>query len=344
MKKTIAVQGEGEVVLDMRIATARDGIVFCPKCGAIREVSGPIPITNQCREDGTDWATLDDIDPDKFGADVTWHRNKVKENLARWKLEIQPNVDIAFYIANSLPSGSARNAAIMRATMKAETHYYKKWADNQIAEKKKPMSEEAKERLRKLNRPDPVNIEPLMKVTIKQILKETDIHAIRKLYFDVYGADAGASLTAERMKTSMVEAIRELIESKKRQPDADDPGPEAKPEPVTNQCSRCKHPLDPDGVCRRSHANPTKSGGVGPATPKAAKSKTPIYEDKKAQEEREGKYPWIIKGTWRADPEHEGGTILDIKCEFCGNARTIHAADAFQVKSHVECKKKSKSK
>lgn len=76
----------------------------------------------------------------------------------------------------------------------------------------------------------------------------------------------------------------------------------------------------------------------------AAVGRVPLYKDKTAQLEKEKIYPWIISGSWRQDPLKANSTILDIKCQDCGVAREIHAADAFQVKRCVTCKKKRPSK
>jgi hypothetical protein len=283
--------------------------------------------------------TMDEVVPDNYSADTKFHRKQVEQKLARWKLSIPPNVEIAFFLGDRA-EGARRMQYLMGAHTKADTYYYKMWGEGEIEEKKQkgpPMPDSVKELLKRRKLPEPKNLEPLMKTTIKSIQACDDIHAIRAMYFDVYGAEAGANLTKERMKESMIYAIRELIEAKRRPADSE----EAQPEPLDT--------VGTPQTLQQVAANVTLGGGVGPATqpkpaaPKAKASKTPIYEDKAAQAEKEAKYPWVIPGTWRQDPEHAGGTILDIKCQYCQMPRTIHAADAFQVKSHVECKKKSKA-
>ena len=81
-----------------------------------------------------------------------------------------------------------------------------------------------------------------------------------------------------------------------------------------------------------------------PKPKKEAKKKQALYDDKEAQAAKEAKWPWVKPGSWRPDPEHAGGTILDIVCTLCGTDRTIHAADAFQCKYCLSCRKASKSK
>lgn len=298
------------------IAEATGGVVCCDTCGLIRVVDKTL--TNSCPSCDGKWTTLDDIDPEKYDADVREHRKRIVQLLGKWELEIPPNVEFQLDRANRAV-GPARMSLLMRAHTKAETFYYKKWADNEIDAKKKPMPEEIKALLRKRRRPDPINTDPLMKVTISAVRK-ADIHGLRQLYFEVYGADAGANLSADNMRRSIEGAIRELIDAKKRKPDADDPGPLPDPQVKAEKVKK------------------------EPKQKVPSKAKIPLWQDKAATEEREGKYGWIKKGSWRADPEHDGGTILEIICTVCGSERTIHAADAFQVKMCGNCKKTSKSK
>lgn len=70
----------------------------------------------------------------------------------------------------------------------------------------------------------------------------------------------------------------------------------------------------------------------------AKKSKKPVFDDPDTQQLVLAKYPWAIPGTFRQDPDKPAGTNLDIKCQKCGMARTIHLADAFQVKFCTSCK------
>jgi hypothetical protein len=72
----------------------------------------------------------------------------------------------------------------------------------------------------------------------------------------------------------------------------------------------------------------------------AKKSKKPVFDDPETQKLVLTKYPWAIPGSFRQDPEKAGGTNLDIKCQRCGMTRTIHLADAFQVKFCTACKGK----
>ena len=81
------------------------------------------------------------------------------------------------------------------------------------------------------------------------------------------------------------------------------------------------------------------------ATPKVAKEKkarTPAYKDVAKQAETCAKYSWVIAGTFKQDPAKEGGTLVDIKCVKCGKTRSIHLADAFQVKLCADCKSAEK--
>lgn len=70
----------------------------------------------------------------------------------------------------------------------------------------------------------------------------------------------------------------------------------------------------------------------------AKKSKKPVFDDPETQKLVVAKYSWVIPGTFRQDPDKPGGTNLDIKCQACGMSRTIHLADAFQVKFCTGCK------
>lgn len=243
-----------------------------------------------------------------FPPDVADHFKKIKEMLNKDDLEVPSNV-IATMLLASRADGLRRMELIMKAHVKAETFYYAEWAEGNIESKKKkgpPMPEDVKAMLRNKGKPTPINVEPLMKVTIKAV-QNADPIILKNLYYEVYGAEAGSSLTAERMRASMISAIRELIDTKRR-------------------------PKGPDD----EYVPPTKV----PSKPKQVR--VPIYSDRAAQLDRESKYPWAITGSWRADPEHDGGTLVDIKCQSCGKSRTVHAGDLFQVRFCVGCKKASK--
>lgn len=71
---------------------------------------------------------------------------------------------------------------------------------------------------------------------------------------------------------------------------------------------------------------------------KEKKDKTPVFQSPEKQKLVLAKYPWVIDGTFRQDPDKPGGTCLDIKCQKCTTSRTIHLADAFQVKLCLKCK------
>lgn len=77
---------------------------------------------------------------------------------------------------------------------------------------------------------------------------------------------------------------------------------------------------------------------------KAKKVRTPTYQDVGEQAAICGKYAWVVAGSFKADPVKVGGTVLDIKCIKCGGLRTIHLADAFQVKLCAKCKAESQKK
>jgi hypothetical protein len=68
------------------------------------------------------------------------------------------------------------------------------------------------------------------------------------------------------------------------------------------------------------------------------KVKVPVFQDTDKQKEIKSKYPWVIEGTFRQDPHKAGRTCVDIKCQKCGTPRTIHLADAFQVKLCTKCR------
>lgn len=89
-------------------------------------------------------------------------------------------------------------------------------------------------------------------------------------------------------------------------------------------------------VARMASGEPPKKAGE----PK--KQKVPVFADSQAQDAVVKKYSWAIAGTFRADPDKPGGTILDIKCQKSGpgclSTRTIHLADCFQVKLCSVCR------
>lgn len=76
----------------------------------------------------------------------------------------------------------------------------------------------------------------------------------------------------------------------------------------------------------------------------AKRSKNPVFNDPDAQKLIVEKYPWAIPGSFRQDPDKPAGTNLDIKCQKCGMARSIHLADAFQVKYCTSCKNGTNAK
>jgi hypothetical protein len=293
--------------------------------------------SNKCGRCTIGWVTLDSIDVKKFPSDVAHHHKQIIQNLAKWELGLRPNILVTLHQACKA-EGAVRMKLLMKAHEKADTHYYKMWAENKIDAKKKkgpPMPEEVKALLRRRKDPDPVNIEPLMTVSIKAIRK-ADVHGLRDLYWKVYGANAGPNLTSETMRRSLEYAVRELLEAKKRQPSPED----VDLEPPMTQLPDID--LDPE-----SEKLMTAAVAKVPKPPKVAKpkvAKVPLYEDKAGQAEREAKWAWCVKGSWRADPEHDGGTLLDINCTVCGAERTIHAADLFQVKLCLACRSASKKK
>lgn len=79
-----------------------------------------------------------------------------------------------------------------------------------------------------------------------------------------------------------------------------------------------------------------------PAAKKERPPKKPVFNDPEKQKEVKLKYPWVIEGTFRQDPQKAGGTNVDIKCQKCGGSRTVHLADAFQVKLCVKCRQAKK--
>lgn len=84
----------------------------------------------------------------------------------------------------------------------------------------------------------------------------------------------------------------------------------------------------------------TKSAKVvDTSTEKPKRSKTPVFQDPDAQKLVLTKYPWVVDGSFKQDPEKAGGTLVSIKCA-CGKLREIHLADAFQVKMCLECRAK----
>jgi hypothetical protein len=292
---------------------ASTGMVFCDKCGVIRKDDGTLYDTCHVCEEGK-WKTTDDIDTSAYAGDVAAHRKQIMDRLSPWDLPMPDNVEITLLKANQA-DGLDRMNLIMQAHVKAESFYYSSWAQGDIAAKKKkgpPMPEDVKEMLRKRNKGIlPVKEEELAKITKKQVREATPTQ-VRNLYWLTYDAEAGANLTHERMRASIIEAIEERETLKKR-------------------------PVE------------VEEAQTPPAAPKPQekakkKAKTPIYEDAARMAASEAKWSWVKKGSWRADPEHEGATLLDIVCIKCGGERTIHAADAFQVKLCRTCKPSKGSK
>jgi len=78
------------------------------------------------------------------------------------------------------------------------------------------------------------------------------------------------------------------------------------------------------------------------ANTQISKVKLPVFKDNKQQIVAQNKYPWIVPGTFTQDPGKPGGTIVQIKCQIqgpgCKKTRTIHLADAFQVKICTSCR------
>lgn len=289
---------------------ANTGMVFCSKCGVIRNDDGSLfDICHIC-EEGT-WKHTNDIDTDAYGYDVKEHRKRILETLMPWDLAMPDNVEITLLKADQA-TGLDRMTLIMQAHVKAESFYYRSWANGDIAAKKKkgpPMPEDVKELLRKRKNPDPINLEALMKVTIARVKKATP-HELGKLYEEVYGAIAGANLTTDRRRASIIEALTELQEAGRMPPE----------------------PLEANPVVEAA----PKAKEKAPKVPK--KAKVPLYQDAAGMAEREAKWPWVVAGSWREDTEHPGATIVTIKCTKCDGIRTIHAADAFQVKLCRACK------
>ena len=285
------------------------GLVYCNKCGVIRSDDGSLYDICHICEEGK-WMHINDIDTDQYAGDVKEHRKQILNKLIPWELTIPDNVEIALFKANSA-TGMDRMQLIMQAHVKAESYYYSAWANGKIKAKKKPMPEDVKNMLKNRNvAPDVVNKDPLMKITIARV-KRASPHEISKLYEEVHGATAGPNVTTERRRQSIIETIIQMNERGERSEAPPEP-PEEEKNAVTNK--------------------PSKEHVV------AKHKKTPIHEDKAAQAEKESKYTWIISGSWRPEPGHENKTILDIKCIKCGNSRTIHAGDAFQVKLCRDCK------
>lgn len=312
------------ITLPEAVTNAPEGIVFCSSCGVIRRVVKTI--TERCDYDGGHWLNLDTIDVTKFDPDIQQHRDTIVKHLGQWDLQVPSNVDITLYQANATQDKQTRNNLLMKAHVKADTYYYKMWGDDKIEAKHKkgpPMSEEVKEILkaRRERHPEIVNIEPLMKVSLKSV-RHADVHGLRQLYWDVYGAEAGANLTADNMRRSLEYAIKELISTGKRAANSDDDVP-------------------PPQSTKKANTNmPDETESKQPSKPK----KVPLYENQQAQAEREAKYPWCVKGSWRQDPEHESGTLVDIKCQECSSIRTVHTADLFQVRLCVKCRDSKKVK
>lgn len=324
MAKSKQTKVEADVIITLpeAVTNAPEGVIFCSTCGVIRRVGKDT--SERCVYDGGQWLNLDSIDVNQFDPDVIQHRNTIEKHLAQWDLQIPANVEITLYQANQLKDNKqARNNLLMKAHVKADTYYYKMWGDDKIEAKRKkgpPMSEEVKEilRRRRERHPEVVNIEPLMKVSLKAI-RNADTMGLRQLYWDVYGAEAGANLTADNMRRSLESAVKELIETGKRKSGPDDDVPPQ----VTKKVNMSEN-----------------AQAKTPSKPK----KVPLYEDKKAQAEREAKYPWCVKGSWRQDPDHPSGTLVDIKCMECGDNRTVHTADLFQVKLCSKCRDSKKTK
>lgn len=289
------------------------GLVYCGHCGVIRKDDGTLyDICHMCEEGK--WMRADEINTDLYEDDVKEHRKQILQKLMPWDLPIPDNVEITLMKANQA-QGIDRMGLIMQAHIKAESYYYSAWAQGQIKSKKKPMPEDVKEMLRKRVKPAVISLEPLMKVTIARV-KKASPYEISKLYEEVHGASAGPNISTERRRASIIETINEMNEKGQRKPDPEEP---------IDMAEATKTPAEPPKPKNKA--------------PKAKATKTPIYDDKAAQAEKQKKWGWAKKNSWREDPEHKGATILDIICQKCGNERTIHAADLFQVKTCIACKK-----
>jgi hypothetical protein len=315
MKKTKSTAASPTVKI-----VASDGVVWCEDCFSIRHTDVALSPTCTC---GGRWMLTELINVDDLSDDIKVHRVKIAATLAQHGLTVPVNVDIALMKADSIDielEKSKRLEAVMAAYRKADNAYYSAWSNGKIKDKKEKMPEDVKAMLKaKRNKlPQPEDIGPLMKVTLSAIKNATPT-GVRDLYFKVYGAEAGGNITVERMRASIAEAIRELMDSGKMPKEEEAPG----------------------------EREASQAALVAPNPPKPKKEsvkKQALYDDKAGQVERESKWAWVKKGSWRQDPEHAGGTILEIICQLCGSERTIHAADTFQVKLCSACKKTSKSK
>jgi hypothetical protein len=164
-------------MLDTRLSMAPLDIVFCSNmyCNVIRRTSDLT--SNLCPQCQSKLLTLEDIDITQYGGDIKNHRNQIKQDLAKFKLVIPPNVEITLFKASQLQNLD-RMELIMKAHTKAELA---------------PFTNKT------------------IKITLKQVQKCTDTVEMRNFYYGVYGADAGSNLTLENMRQSLIAALNELV-------------------------------------------------------------------------------------------------------------------------------------
>lgn len=96
----------------------------------------------------------------------------------------------------------------------------------------------------------------------------------------------------------------------------------------------------PESADARQAAQPAESAAAKQESTRDVprQPRVPVYEDAAKQAELVAKYSWVIPGSFRKDPEKQTGTIADIKCQKCGNSRTVHCSDIFLVKLCKGCK------
>lgn len=317
--------GAPEVARPTITVGSNNGLVFCSKCGVIRHDDGKLfDICHICEEGK--WLHTNDIDTDHYGGDVKEHRKQILQKLMPWDLPMPDNVEITLHKADQA-TGIDRMALIMQAHVKAETFYYKSWAEGDIAAKKKkgpPMPDDVKELLRKRKHPEPIHPEYLidMKITIPQV-KKASPYELKKLFEAVYDASAGANLTTEGIRSSIIGALEEQQGIGRYAPGAIEAAAAA----------------EDAAEASKAPSEPVKAPVVKEKAPKVPKkAKIPLFKDMEGMARRETSWPWVAAGSWREDPEHPGATLVTIKCTKCDGIREIHAADAFQVKLCRACK------
>jgi hypothetical protein len=267
-----------------------------------------------------------ELDPDLLNVDdVEVHRATINEWLEQYGLTIDPldvfnggNVHECLEKAK-LATGLDKIDLICKAYRKAQSYYYGQWANGKIKAKKEPMPDDVKQMLRERNQPQPDDKTALEQYTIRQ-LEKMDENQIKAAFNLVFGPQTKQHTTDFKQRL--------LINN------------------IAKEVKAGKMPDIPDNTALvvSGETESEIKGFASKSGSKKSKPKLALWQDKAAQKEKEAAYPWVKSGSWRKDPNKEGGTIADIVCQTCGGLREVHLADCFQIKYCISCKKLKKIK